>query len=324
MRLSADQFKLFDLEPEQEAVTLVTPPNGNGHTSAKRKKEAEPPPEPAITGTPEGQTVTEFITEHGRMPFLQDERKPWTFRGWLMWYRQELERTGQFPPVWDYWFATHLAGKLLPEQPPRIEYVDDARGPGYRHLEKLIDIVRRHDGGWSPMAPLMDWLSWGLATSKEPPKISEELNEALYREIQLHVWLQHPSDYLGTWLAEHQHNRWGGFFPTPHSLCEIMTLTLLKHEGEDLRAKTVCDPAVGTGRMLLHAGNYSLRLHGQDVNAMVLQALKINGALYCPWLIRPFPEEIFKGEGFNYTALFKFMNLMREIGKETPEDGDRT
>jgi tRNA G10 N-methylase Trm11 len=61
----------------------------------------------------------------------------------------------------------------------------------------------------------------------------------------------------------------------------------------DYRSKTVHDPACGTGRLLLHAGNRSLRLFGCDVNNVVLQAMKINGALYCPWLIRPFPETMF-------------------------------
>ena len=55
----------------------------------------------------------------------------------------------------------------------------------------------------------------------------------------------------------------------------------------------VMEPCLGTGRMLLHASNYSLRLHGMDIDQTVLTAALVNGALYAPWMVRPFPEEIF-------------------------------
>ena len=54
------------------------------------------------------------------------------------------------------------------------------------------------------------------------------------------------------------------------------------------------DPCVGSGRMLLHAGNYSYRLFGTDLDRQVLMVTLINGALYCPWLVRPFPEAFFE------------------------------
>ena len=57
----------------------------------------------------------------------------------------------------------------------------------------------------------------------------------------------------------------------------------------DARTKTVMDPCVGTGRMLLAASNHSYRLYGCDINPTVIKATLINGFLYAPWLVRPFP-----------------------------------
>ena len=58
---------------------------------------------------------------------------------------------------------------------------------------------------------------------------------------------------------------------------------------EDCRLKTVMDPCVGTGRMILHASNYSYRLYAQDINPTVLKACLVNGYCFAPWLVRPFP-----------------------------------
>jgi hypothetical protein len=57
----------------------------------------------------------------------------------------------------------------------------------------------------------------------------------------------------------------------------------------DAREKPVCDPCVGTGRMLLAASNYSYRLYGCDIDGTVIKATLINGYLYAPWLVKPFP-----------------------------------
>ena len=78
-----------------------------------------------------------------------------------------------------------------------------------------------------------------------------------------------------------------GFYPTPMPVCELMAQMTVA--GEDARTKSVCDPCVGTGRMLLAASNYSYRLYGCDINPTVIKATLINGYVYAPWLVRPFP-----------------------------------
>ena len=54
----------------------------------------------------------------------------------------------------------------------------------------------------------------------------------------------------------------------------------------------VMDPAVGTGRLLLHASNYSYFLYGCDIDPLVTTICRINSALYVPWLVFPFPESV--------------------------------
>ena len=60
-------------------------------------------------------------------------------------------------------------------------------------------------------------------------------------------------------------------------------------ENRDIRAETVLDPCVGTGRFLLHASNHSLRLFGMDIDAVLCKSTLVNGYFYSPWMARPIP-----------------------------------
>ena len=71
-------------------------------------------------------------------------------------------------------------------------------------------------------------------------------------------------------------------------VCEMMVRMQIA-DCEDMRDKTVCDPALGTGRMILCASNHSYRLYGQDINQTVIKAALVNGYIYAPWIVRPFP-----------------------------------
>ncbi len=136
---------------------------------------------------------------------------------------------------------------------------------------------------------------WGFGIAKEPPKLSEEINVTLYREINIGPLLLTPHDYFGDWIAE-QKAGWNphAFFPTPHSITELMVRVVLD-TGDDMRGKKVMDPCLGSGRFLLHASNFSLRLYGIDIDELLVKASLVNGALFVPWMVRPFPDRLFMG-----------------------------
>ena len=125
----------------------------------------------------------------------------------------------------------------------------------------------------------------------ERDAFAARVRERLYRTFQVEPLLTEPTDYLGYLISERRSNSkaWNptAFFPTPHSVVEAMTTMVMfdmRNREHDPRLASVCDPCVGTGRMLLHASNHSLVLHGCDIDPLVLLATRINGALYAPWL----------------------------------------
>jgi hypothetical protein len=243
---------------------------------------------------------TAFFLKHGRVPTVNDAKKPWDYPGWLMYYRLLLEEYLEVPKRWDYWYCTVAAGHLLDEPIPRIRFTDGEigeRSEGYKLIDQWVRLVERYGEGWSsPMTVLLDWLLWGLGLSADKPSVSAELHEQLYCTINLGPLLLEPYDYLGAWIAD-QKGKWNphAFFPTPHNVVEMMAqMNFADVDPLKARSLTVHDPCMGTGRMLLHCSNWSLRLSGMDIDPQVIRAAKVNGALYAPWLIRPFPESFFE------------------------------
>jgi hypothetical protein len=253
---------------------------------------------PAKTGTrASSPDLTAFFTRHGRLPRLGDAVAPWRYCGWLLAYVIELHRI--IPAVadrWGYHLRTLDAGQLLNEPIPQIAF----GAPDTKIFALLHDwcaLIRRDCGGWSDFRSLLDWLCWGLAVSKEEPELSDGVNEKLYRSVNLAPFLVTPFDYLGETVAQSKAKGWNptGFYPTPHPVVECMvqmTMDDTHIQGRDPRTATVCDPAVGSGRMLLHASNRSFCLFGQDIDPLAVAMCKINGALYAPWLSFPLPASI--------------------------------
>ncbi len=195
---------------------------------------------------------------------------------------------------WRHWFDTASAQKVVAEI-PKIHWARN--DGGFKMLDRALSCVSRHGewrgwGSWSAFDYLMDWLLYGFGHKgqPEPPEESEEYKGAsdrLYQMFVLETLLAYPYDYFGEILAENHHGRHIGFFPTPMEVCEMMALMTMG-EG-DARTKSVMDPCVGTGRMLLAASNHSYRLYGCDINPTVIKVTLVNGFLYAPWLVRPFP-----------------------------------
>jgi hypothetical protein len=244
--------------------------------------------------------LTAFIQRERRLPRLGDMPPPWHYRGWLLAYVIQLHRL--IPAVadrWGYHLRTLEAGKLLDEPIPQIAF-----GPPDNQVFALLQewsrLIGWDCGGWSDFRTLLDWLCWALALSRNEPSLSTEVNEQLYRQVNLEPLLKRPYDYLGEFVTIHKAKGWNptGFYPTPHPVVECM-VRLTMHDsranGRDSRMLSVCDPAVGSGRMLLHASNRSLCLNGQDIDPLAAAMCKINGALYAPWLSFPLPASLLRG-----------------------------
>jgi hypothetical protein len=220
------------------------------------------------------------------------ERSPKLSHGWLLPY---LLATDDFLwQRWKHWFETMSEGKII-ALIPQIQWARNEAG--FKMLDRSLTSISKYGdwrgwGNWYAFDYLLDWLLYGFGHKgrPEPPQEREEYQGAsdrLYQVFNLETLLAYPYDYFGEILAENQHGRHVGFYPTPMHVSALMALMTLG--GEDARAKSVCDPCVGTGRMLLAASNHSYRLYGCDINPTVIKVTLVNGYLYAPWLVKPFP-----------------------------------
>jgi hypothetical protein len=200
---------------------------------------------------------------------------------------------------WEYWARCHNEGNKLPEEAiPRIEFLSYPHKATRRMLEASLDCIPtfgswRTWSGWSYFDYFLGWLLYGLghkgqAEIPNVPSGCEGASDRLYQVFCLDAMLMWPYDYFGDILTESSYGKRQGFYPTPHTVCEMMTQMVCSTD-RDMRTETVCDPCVGTGRFLLHASNHSLRLYGMDIDLTVCKATLVNGYFYAPWLVRPIP-----------------------------------
>lgn len=205
---------------------------------------------------------------------------------------------------WDYWLLCHEHAQAhegeLPESPiPRLELLSFPHTATRKMLEASLNCIPQH-GSWQTWGGsvyfdyLLSWLLFGFGHKGQSELPTEPsgctgASNRLYQVFCLDALLLWPYDYWGELLQESSYGKGQGFYPTPHTLCEAMTRMLLD-EQSDHRRETVCDPCVGTGRMLLHASNSSLRLYGMDIDPTLCKATLVNGYLYAPWLVRPLPH----------------------------------
>lgn len=249
-------------------------------------------------------------------------------RGWMVPYLLGVDALlwGR----WEYWFAIHLEG-ALPEAPiPPLDWdlygADGGKighGPGRRMLERCLESISGTWRGWSTwneMNYLLDWLLFGFGAQDvelpQEPYGAAGASMRLYQLFDLWPLLLWPYDHWADLLAETNYGRGQGFFATPHNVVEMMVQMTMT--GRDCRAETVNDPAVGSGRMLLHASNHSLRLFGQDIDATLCKVCRVNGYLFAPWLAKPFDWDeagnIVQSEQARVWAqVLKMEALLREV-----------
>jgi hypothetical protein len=246
--------------------------------------------------------VTDYIAEHGKPPMLGDAIPPWRYRGWLLWYVQRVQESHPaVPDRWSYLHYIHETGRLPKAPIPQLHFGDRDQVV-FRDLEKAINIAGewgRLGYGWTALRALIQWLAWGLGIPGEKESdLDDAVQEKLYRFVNIGPWLLSPYDYLGSYIAETRgKGSWNpnAFYPTPHSVCEMMVSMLLADAG-DIRTRSVMDPCVGTGRFLMHASNHSLFLFGQDIDPLMCLITKINGALYAPWMLVSPPDHLLSGK----------------------------
>lgn len=198
---------------------------------------------------------------------------------------------------WDYWALATFYNELPNCPIPQIEFECGGNklgeSFGHKHLQKCLDLIPKH-GGWEGYSSekyieyFFDWLLYGFGYAGQPelpkePSGCEGASIRLYQYFNLGVLLVYPYDYWADILAMQNIGKGSGFFPTPHTVCRMMAMM-----NNIQPTDSTFDPCVGTGRMLLESSNYSLALHGQDLNLIVLKAALVNSFCYVPWMVRPF------------------------------------
>lgn len=226
-------------------------------------------------------------------PKITREGLPHIHRGWLL--PTLIETDDRLTGRWDYWARTMQAGRLLDEPIPPLRFCEIGHSPARRMLENALNHIPPH-GSWQTWGSttyidyFLDWLLYGFGyhpALPEPPASCEGACSRLYQTFCLEAMLAWPHDYFGDLLAETSFGRGAGFYPTPLHVCTMMA-TMIFGDG-DCRAKAVSEPCVGTGRMLLAASNYSMRLYGMDILQTCVKATVVNLYLYAPWGAKPIP-----------------------------------
>lgn len=274
------------------------------------------------------ETVFDYQEANGGMlPRWSDEaghKQPWTYQGWILPYIIRLH-DHLFSPFnrWSYYLDTLTTGALLPHPIPELHFAmegDSKTRAAMSNLKKCLDIVWQDSASWSGLNDFVRWLAFGCGVTREESRFSAKTQEALYRTFNAQPMLEAPHDYFGWLYSERLASGWNpnAFFPTPHTICQMMTLMNFGDDKQDQRALTVCDPCVGTGRMLLFAGSRSLRLYGMDIDPLCVLATKINGVLFCPWLTFGVPDAVFQTTAPTIDSVVEVPASIREADK--PEE----
>lgn len=212
-----------------------------------------------------------------------------TCKGWFQPYLFIID--SMFSRRWAYWTEVLLTSEAGPI--PQISFSEARDKETLKMLSDCLD-VRYSTGDDMSFTGFLEWLLWGFGDiDGRNDQINDRTNEALYRRFNLGLMLKNPSDYFGYIKCENRGRGKDplGFFPTPHNVCELMArMTYGDRDPEKMKWTTVCDPCVGTGRMLLHASNFSLNLMGNDIDRSCVFASKVNGYLFVPWLVKPLPS----------------------------------
>lgn len=229
--------------------------------------------------------VAEYAAAIGGLP--QKHSDIFEKRGWLLPFLFSYDDLlwGR----WSYWLDILHKGTIEGSKPiPQIQWVNPSQ-TGHQATHKMLKSCLSHHE--ATIDHFADWLLWGLSGSVEKPRISEKLNEHFYREFDLFLILDNPTDYLSIILCEETGKGYKsglGYFPTPFSVTQMMVDIVHGGEpAEELKRKSVMDSCVGCGALLLPASNYFLRAYAQDISGIAIKLCKAQMYFYAPWYASP-------------------------------------
>lgn len=218
---------------------------------------------------------------------------------------------------WAWWMACLLNRKVGDWQIPRINFSETSSQSPYEPLwrarypdmaSKFIETIGTRQGLSKSITTLIQTFTHRThahralriivdaflyafgdpQTPKPPADLDPREEHALAFAIHDLVpkFMAHPGDWAARIISENLYPKGNalGWFPTPMCVCELMSA--MTFEG-DSRFKTVNEPCLGTGAMLLAASNHSLRLCGSDIDADMIAWSKFQAFLYVPWLAIP-------------------------------------
>ncbi len=231
------------------------------------------------------QDIGDYAQAIGGMP--QHHADVFEKRGWLIPFLLAYDEL--LWKRWLYWTDILAKGTITNSGPiPPIQWTDLSSSKA-TVVHKMLTHCLEHTE--SNIDHFADWLLWGLGASEEKPRISSKLNEHYYREFDLFLVLDNPTDYLSHILSEETGRGYKsglGYFPTPFNIARLMVeVTHGDGDPEVLKRLTVNDPCVGCGVMLLAASNYFLRGYGMDISSIAVKLCTIQMYWYAPWFAKP-------------------------------------
>jgi len=236
---------------------------------------------------------TEFVEREKRIPMITTGDQPWKYRGWLLYYIQQLHENPRcaFPDRWGYWTRIKLG--LPTGSIPQVRYSQPCKA-AIKNIETCMEIIGAENKyrWWGNFTAFLDWLSYAIGIEEQQSNLEPQTQRKLYEAFDAGLWLQTPYDYLGDFICTQRGTGWNphAFYPTPHTLVTLMIQSQF-NGAKNTKWQTLCDPCVGTGRILMEGGNYCLRLFGQDIDRTMIRITKINGAFFVPWMVGSITEK---------------------------------
>ncbi|HML21841.1 MAG TPA: N-6 DNA methylase [Aggregatilinea sp.] len=218
--------------------------------------------------------------------------------GWLFPYLVDGDRVFGVNR-WAYWDEALDTYRVPTDPIPYIDFDEQPDREAVKNVKDCLDYATRYDGirHSDAFEAFVAWMLHGFGdpvfsglTADHLPdrRVSPLVLDYWYETFKLGLLQLHPTDYMAFFAqggANHDYNPYhgSGFFATPMSVCKMMAGMMFTGDPDEMKRQSVCDPACGTGSLLLAASNYSLNIYGQDISSSMVRCTKLNMWLYAPW-----------------------------------------